>query len=119
MNENGTFHINDIAWKELRGLAVTKAAYKVLADRSYTDGAYSLEYTRVGVGGASPPHVEGWGHLFYILSGKGEINIQGKSSPIQAGSVCPVRAGQEHTFANTGDEDLLMLVIYHPPRTRA
>jgi quercetin dioxygenase-like cupin family protein len=112
------FHPDDLDWTELRGLAVTNAAFKTLVDDAYTGGAYGLELTRIAPGGCSPEHTEPWSHLFYVVSGEGALDVDGRKSSLRAGSVAPIRAGERHSLVNTGDEDLVMLVIYHPPRKR-
>jgi mannose-6-phosphate isomerase-like protein (cupin superfamily) len=32
--------------------------------------------------------------------------------------VCQVRAGEKHSLRNLGDDDMLVLTIYDPPRER-
>jgi quercetin dioxygenase-like cupin family protein len=34
------------------------------------------------------------------------------------GTVCQVRAGEKHSLRNLSDDDMLVLTIYDPPRTR-
>lgn len=107
-----------IPWTELRGLAVSNAAFKTLVDEAYTGGAYGLELTRIGPGGRSPEHTEPWAHLFYVVSGAGTLDVEGRTAPLRAGTVAPISAGQRHSLVNTGTDDLVMLVLYHPPRKR-
>lgn len=118
MSENRSFHVDNVDWVELEGLAVSRAGFKRLTDKDYTNDSYSLELTRIGPGGSSYPHTEEWGHLFYVLSGEGELIVEDQPSEMRAGSVHPVSAGQVHSLRNTGDEELVMLAIYHPPRWR-
>jgi quercetin dioxygenase-like cupin family protein len=113
------FHVDDIGWQPLRGLAVSQAAFKPLAGDDYTGGAYDLELTRIAPGGASTPHREPWSHLFYVLEGEGRLDVEGTVATMAPGTVHPVRAGQLHHLANSGACDLVMLVLYHPARTRA
>lgn len=112
------FHPDDVAWTELRGLAVSNAAFKTLVDEAYTGGAYGLELTRIGPGGRSPEHTEPWAHLFYVVSGEGALDVEGTRATLRTGTVCPISAGQRHSLVNTGADDLVMLVLYHPPRKR-
>jgi quercetin dioxygenase-like cupin family protein len=112
------FHVDERDWSPLRGLAVSAAGFKRLAESDYTGGAFDIELTRIGPGGASTPHTEPWSHLFYVLEGEGALEIEGERSALKPGSVAPVRAGETHHLANTGSGDLVMLVLYHPARTR-
>jgi mannose-6-phosphate isomerase-like protein (cupin superfamily) len=119
MSVSAGFHVDDLEWIPLRGLAVSEAAYKSLAELDYTGGAYDLELTRIGAGGSSTPHREPWSHLFYILEGEGRLDIEGTVAPMARGTVHPVRAGQLYHLTNTGGRDLVMLVLYHPARKRS
>ena len=115
---SSAFHIDERDWSPLRGLAVSAAGFKRLVESDYTGGAFDIELTRIGPGGASTPHTEPWSHLFYVLDGEAVLEIEGESARLKPGSVAPVRAGQTHHLTNTGPGDLVMLVVYHPARTR-
>jgi quercetin dioxygenase-like cupin family protein len=118
MTDQAGFHVDDLDWVALKGLAVSEAAYKPLAGDDYTGGAYNLELTRIGPGGSSTPHTEPWSHLFYVLEGEGRLDVEGAEVAMAPGTVHPVRAGQLHHLTNTGGCDLVMLVVYHPARSR-
>ena len=113
-----SWHVDDVAWTPLTGLFIKDSGYKSVADLNYTGGAYSIELTKVAPGGSSPTHVEPHAHLFYILSGWGEVTIEGEAQEVRPGSVSPISAGQRHSFRNLGADSLEMLVVYHPPRIR-
>lgn len=118
MSERATFDLAELPWTPLKGLAVAAAGYKRLVETDYTGGAYDIELTRIGPGGSSVPHTEPWSHLFYVLAGEGDVDVAGKRGALKPGAVCPVRAGELHHLVNTGTDDLVMLVVYHPARTR-
>jgi quercetin dioxygenase-like cupin family protein len=80
--------------------------------------AYSCELVRLDPGDHSVPHIEPWSHLLYILSGTGDVTIDGSSAPIRGGTVCQVRAGEKHSLRNLGEDEMLILTIYDPPRQR-
>ncbi|TFL10460.1 cupin domain-containing protein [Pusillimonas noertemannii] len=113
-----TWHTDDIDWTPLTGLFIQKAGYKTVVPPEFSNGAYSIELTTVGAGGSSPTHKEPWAHVFYVLSGHGEVTVEDEVQEVRAGSVSPISAGQAHSFRNIGDQALEMLVIYHPPRKR-
>ncbi len=113
-----TWHVDDRPWTPLTGLFIRKAGYKTVIPPEFTNDAYSIELTTVGPGGSSPTHVEPWAHVFYVLSGRGEVTVEDEVREVHAGSVSPISAGQPHSFRTLGDEPLEMLVIYHPPRKR-
>lgn len=113
-----TWHVDDLPWTPLTGLFIQKAAFKSVVDVGFTGGAYNMELTTVGPGGASPTHVEPHAHVFYVLTGHGEVTVGNETQKVRPGSVSPIAAGQPHSFRNLGSEPLEMLVIYHPPRKR-
>jgi quercetin dioxygenase-like cupin family protein len=113
-----TWHVDELPWTELKGLAIQKAAFKTIIDSQFTDGAYNMELTTIAPGGSSPTHHEPYSHVFYVLAGSGEVQVGDETASLRPGSVSPIRAGQPHSLRNTGGEDLVMLVIYNPPRTR-
>jgi mannose-6-phosphate isomerase-like protein (cupin superfamily) len=112
------FSVDDIAWIDLEGLPGARGfEFKALTNDAYTK-AYSCELVRLGSGDHSVPHIEPWSHLLYVLSGTGDITIDRKTSSVQRGTVCQVRAGETHSLRNLGDDNLLILAIYDPPRKR-
>ena len=115
---DNVFCVDDMPWKELRGLAGARGYhFKPLTEPAYTT-AYSCELIRLRPGDHSVPHVERWSHLLYILNGTGDMTIAGKVSELRAGTVCQVRAGERHAMRNLGDDEMLLLAIYDPPRER-
>lgn len=113
-----TWHVDDVDWVPLTGLFIRKAGYKTVVPPEFTSDAYSIELTTVGTGGTSPTHVEPWAHVFFVLSGRGEVIVEDEVKEVRPGSVSPIAAGQPHSFRTLGDAPLEMLVIYHPPRKR-
>jgi quercetin dioxygenase-like cupin family protein len=112
------FSVDDMPWTDLKGLPGARGfEFKPLTNDVYTK-AYSCELVRLEPGDHSVPHIEPWSHLLYILSGKGDVTIDGSTAPIRSGTVCQVSAGEKHSLRNLGEEDMLILTIYDPPRER-
>jgi mannose-6-phosphate isomerase-like protein (cupin superfamily) len=59
------------------------------------------------------PHTED--EVYYVISGRGQIHVEGEDRPVQAGSVVFVKTADEHRF-HTITEDLTILVIFAPAR---
>ena len=57
------------------------------------------------------PHTED--ELYVVLSGRGELRVGGVSKPVGVGSLCYVRAGEEHAFHSVV-ESLRLLVVFGP-----
>jgi quercetin dioxygenase-like cupin family protein len=112
------FSVNDIPWQNLRGLPGARGfEYKALSDDDYSS-AFNAELVRLEPGDHSVPHIEPWSHLLYFLSGSGDVTIEGETRPVATGTVCQVRAGQKHSLRNLGEDNMIVLTIYDPPRKR-
>lgn len=112
------FSIHDTPWLNVRGLPGARGfEYKALSDEQYTT-AFNAEVVRLEPGDHSVPHVEPWNHLLYFTHGTGDITIGDRTWPIGPGSVCLVNAGEKHSLRNLGQDDMIVLAVYDPPRTR-
>ena len=61
-----------------------------------------------------PKHKHGE-EMFYVISGKGTINIEGKPYAIKAGDTLLIPAGAEH-HGVIESEELVILCVENPPR---
>ena len=59
------------------------------------------------------PHTED--EIYYIVSGRGEIQVADENAAIQPGSAIFVGTGVDHRFHSI-TEDLIILVVFAPPR---
>ena len=62
-------------------------------------------------GHSSPVHRHYCEECYYVLSGKGELEIDGETHPLVAGGASLQRPNLIHKVTNTGDETLRLLVI--------
>jgi len=95
---------------------------QLLDQRAGAERAY-LEFLRVPAlsaglyvlpaGGIDPqqPHTED--EVYYIVSGRGAIQVAGESRAVASGSVVYVKAGDEHRFHSIAEE-LVILVFFAP-----
>jgi mannose-6-phosphate isomerase-like protein (cupin superfamily) len=58
---------------------------------------------------------EGIDQVLAFADGVGEAVIEGKRSPVHAGTVVVVPGGTRHNFVNTGGTPLKLVTIYTPP----
>ncbi len=58
------------------------------------------------------PHKED--EVYYVISGRGTIQVAGEDRPVQPGSLVFVATGVEHRFHSI-EEDLRVLVFWAPP----
>jgi quercetin dioxygenase-like cupin family protein len=55
-------------------------------------------------------------NIYYILKGKGVVELEGKRHLVNPGMVIFIPPGVEHAIANTGFEDLIFIVAASPPQ---
>jgi mannose-6-phosphate isomerase-like protein (cupin superfamily) len=75
---------------------------------SLSAGLYMLKAGSVDM---QEPHTED--EVYYIISGRGFIQVAGESLPVQAGTLVYVKANAEHRFHSI-KEDLRVLVMFAP-----
>ena len=56
--------------------------------------------------------------FFRVESGRGEVEIDGKRTPIEDDDAVIVPAGARHNVVNTGSEPLALYTLYGPPEHR-
>ena len=61
------------------------------------------------------PHAED--EVYYVIRGRGVIQVATEDRPVKAGSLVFVAAGVEHRFHHI-EEDLRVLVFWAPPHSR-
>ena len=53
--------------------------------------------------------------IYYILSGRGEVSLNGAASTCEAGTAIVIAPGVPHQIRNTGECDLVFLCACAPP----
>ncbi len=81
---------------------VKEAAMKALISPKEGWEGYVMRVIELGKGGYSPKHTHDWPHINYVLEGSGSLHINGKDTPIEAGSYAYVPAGSLHQYKNEG-----------------
>ena len=87
--------------------------WKCLARRAGLFGSWeAVEWAWLPPGGISGEHVHTrTEELYFILSGQGEMTLDGKSQPVGPGSLILTGLGTRHGLRNIGEEGLGWLVI--------
>ena len=57
-------------------------------------------------------HLQKEDEIYYILSGTGEMTINGNSFPVKAGDAILTRPGSSHGLRPTGENDLTLIINY-------
>jgi mannose-6-phosphate isomerase-like protein (cupin superfamily) len=59
-------------------------------------------------------HTQTVDEVYYILSGTGELTLDGETHPVSAGTAILTRPGSSHRLRQTGPDDLVMIIAYPP-----
>ncbi len=72
-----------------------------------------LYFLKAGEPDPQEPHTED--EIYYVVSGRGEIQVADENRAVQPGTVVFVGTGVDHRFHSI-TEDLMILVVFAPPR---
>ncbi len=82
------------------------------------DGSRYLDFrlSRYPIRGRVDPHAhETAEHVYYVISGTALVGFDGEQRVIAAGDTIFVPPGAIHSVENTGDDDLVFVVVTSPP----
>lgn len=91
--------------------SAANAAMKVLVGPQEGWEGYVMRVVEVEVGGYTPKHSHPWPHINYFIEGVGELMIDGKVTPVEAGSFAFVPNDSLHQFRNIGNEIFKFICI--------
>jgi mannose-6-phosphate isomerase-like protein (cupin superfamily) len=57
-------------------------------------------------------HLQKEDEIYYIISGTGEMKMNGKTFPVAAGDAILTRPGSSHGLTQTGKDDLVIIINY-------
>lgn len=77
-------------------------------------GRYSLAHAQLPPGAASKRHRLKTSEVYYILSGHGQMHIDGETAAVEAGDAIDIPPNSEQRIVNTSDEPLEFLCIVDP-----
>jgi mannose-6-phosphate isomerase-like protein (cupin superfamily) len=99
---------------QIRGLLAGRDLSKHTYEDFFRSEKLSLGFAIWPAGQADEqtPHAED--EVYYVVSGRGRINVADENCDVSAGSVIYVAAGVEHRF-HAIEEDLKVLVFWAPP----
>jgi mannose-6-phosphate isomerase-like protein (cupin superfamily) len=63
-------------------------------------------------GAAIGYHLQKEDEVYYILSGEGVMQMNGKEFPVKPGDAILTRPGSSHGLKQTGNDDLTLIIVY-------
>lgn len=100
------FHETTLNWHPVRPELTQGVCGKTLLE-----GPTKAVLTRVAPGGRFAPHVDAYGHLFYVLAGEARMATGNCTQTVGPGTVVRLVAGEIHGYENIGAQDLLLLSL--------
>jgi mannose-6-phosphate isomerase-like protein (cupin superfamily) len=83
-------------------------------DKQPLDLRYSLAHAIVPVGQTSQPHALTTSEVYYILTGIGEMHIDGEVKTVGSGDAIYIPPHAKQFIQNTGDAPLVFICIVDP-----
>ncbi|MCG8607974.1 cupin domain-containing protein [bacterium] len=89
-------------------------AHEILSPRNSSPRNQSLAEIRIEPGQSILEHYHIETEIYFILAGRGEMQIKGEVRNVGTDQVVAIPQGQRHQIRNTGETDLVMLVSCAP-----
>jgi quercetin dioxygenase-like cupin family protein len=90
---------------------VKDVSMKVLVSPKEGWEGHVMRVFDVEAGGHTPKHSHPWPHINYVISGTGQVMIDGNIHELSAGSYAYVPSDTIHQFQNTSDDTLSFICI--------
>ena len=113
--EAKVFQAEEVDWVEAPGHF--SAFSKLLVNESHGSKFFDFRVSSYQPKGYCAAHVhETAENIYYVLKGKGIVELDSVRHLVSAGSVIFIPPGVKHAIINTGFEDLIFIVAASPPR---
>lgn len=71
-------------------------------------------YVMVHPDGGIPEHEHETVESYTILSGEGEVTVEGETEKVKAGDYIFIPSGKPHSLLNTGAQEMHLMFVYAP-----
>ena len=90
--------------------AGTTTAYPFFADATGFDLVFRKRALHPGA--TIGAHVNDKDEIYYVLSGRGALTLNGREREVGAGDAILTRSGDSHALRQIGDEDLVIFIVF-------
>src|SRR5690606_6481144 len=90
--------------------AGTTTAYPFFADATGLDLVFRKRVLHPGA--SIGAHVNDKDEIYYVLSGRGELVLNGVAREVGPGDAILTRSGDSHALRQLGDEDLVIFIVF-------
>jgi|SRR5699024_468712 len=105
-------HLKDI--NEMIFPTGRKTKVLIGADSPVKAEHFTLGHVVIEPGGLVPKHKHFQEEVYYIIEGKGEIELDNNIHNIEAGDAIYIESNVSHELVNIGDENMIMMFVYSP-----
>ena len=102
---------DEVEKSEVADEGARKTSIRWLVGQDSDAPNFFLRQLEVEAGGHTPFHNHPYEHEVYVLDGKGTLNTNDESIPLEKGSFALVMPGEDHQFENTGDSTFRFLCV--------
>ena len=88
----------------------TTTAYPFFADATGFDLVFRKRALHPGA--TIGAHVNDKDEIYYVLSGRGELTLNGETRAVMPGDAILTRNGDSHALRQVGDEDLVIFIVF-------
>jgi len=89
----------------------------LVGEGGLTAQAFCQGYVVIPPGAGVPEHRHPQEEVYLILSGAGEMTIDGETLPLNGVSAVYVPSGKPHALVNNGEEEMVFVFTYAPAGT--
>lgn len=104
-------NIENLLAKEVSHPSAKNASMKVLVSPLEGWQGWVMRLLIVGKDGYTPKHSHPWPHINFMVSGEGELMVEGEVTKVSAGSYAYVPANKLHQFKNIGEQEFQFICI--------
>ena len=107
-------NINDAEVMETTYRAHGGAVAQMILDRRNLKEIGFLAIAKLGPGREIEAHVDPMEEIYFIMSGAGEMRVDGETRPVGPGDAVWIPAGASHALHNNAQGDCIILVVASP-----
>ena len=104
-------NVNDPEVLETTYLAHGGAIAQMILDQRVLKEIGFLAIASLASGKAIETHIDPMEEIYFILSGEGEMSVDGETRHVRPGDATWIPAGSAHRLTNSSKADLLILVV--------
>lgn len=104
-------HVRDVVGTRPSGPELNNVLRKMLISPKEGWDGHVMRLFELGEGGFTPKHTHDWPHINFIISGKGNLHLDGTNYEVEEGSFAYVPGGKIHQFSNTSAVPLAFICI--------